>query len=76
MHTHQFRIAYNLPMSLPDIDGWTRMLLVRACRECDYAEAFHGTQHLGLGRNRLQAWEVWVAGRMVSSGEGFKWKRM
>jgi hypothetical protein len=76
-HTHAFRLHTNLPLGLPDLAGWTPVLLVRACALCDYAEAFHGSEHAEAGRNRLVSWEVWVGGELHSQSRGpMPWKRV
>lgn len=73
-HEHRWRIATNLPLGLPDADGWVQVLLIRACRTCEYCEVLHGSQSTREDRRRLHAWEAWVAGRMVASGTNMRWK--
>lgn len=73
-HQHMWKIAYNVPMGIPDHEGRVPKLLIRACKTCNYAEVLHGAENLQTQRNALFAWEAWADGRLVGRGDMLKWK--
>lgn len=67
-HTHHFRIAYHLPLGIPDAWGWVATVLVRECRTCAVSEVLHATRRLDDPSNTLLSWESWAPWGMEDEG--------
>ena len=54
---HRWRLATCLPLTLPDRDGWVRVLLQRVCRVCGTDEVWAGHAHFDKQRVTLKEHE-------------------
>ena len=55
---HRWRLATCLPLTLPDIDGWVRVLLQRICRVCEDMEWWVGACHIHAEKEPLKEEDI------------------